>query len=256
MKTNIAFSLFFSVWLIFLDIGCTHPPAMSQQAAEQTTDQPSADTKPSYYKQGRQSYDGIGKYYQGREISQVMGHLGAEWLERPEREAEEKGSLLLEALELKSTDVVADIGAGSGYFAFQMAPLVPEGKVLAEDIQPEMLALMKEKQAQNGLTNIEYILGTEKDPNLPLKSVDLAIMVDVYHEFSYPREMMEQIVASLKEGGRIVLVEYRGEDPDVPIKPLHKMTAVQAEKEMKQVGMRLIENKSMLPRQHILIFGR
>lgn len=243
------------VSVCFFILACNHPPAMSQQASKEKSEQSSAETK-NYYTQGRQSYDGIGKYYQGREISHVMGHLGAEWLERPEREAEEKGSLLLEALELKPTDVVADIGAGSGYFAFRIAPMVPEGKVIAEDIQPEMLAIMKEKQAKNGLKNIEYILGTEKDPKLPAKSVDLAIMVDVYHEFSYPREMMENIVASLKDGGRIVLVEYRGEDPNVPIKPLHKMTAAQAEKEMKQVGMRLIENKTMLPRQHILIFGR
>ncbi|MEM7368332.1 MAG: class I SAM-dependent methyltransferase [Bacteroidota bacterium] len=252
-----------SLLLVFILIGlltaCSQSSQVSQQASEQASEDkstPMPASPPNYYEQGTQSYDGIGKYYQGREISQVMGHLGAEWLERPEREAEEKGSMMLASLALKPTDVVADIGAGSGYFAFRMAKLLPEGKVLAQDIQPEMLEIMRLKQQDNGMKNVEFVLGTEQDPRLPANSVDVAIMVDVYHEFNYPREMMEKIVASLKEGGRIILVEYRGEDPTVPIKPLHKMTAAQAEKEMKQVGMRLLENKDILPRQHILIFGK
>lgn len=242
-------------FLIGLMTACSQSSQVSQQATEDKTESISQSAG-NYYEMGSQSYDGIGKYYLGREISQVMGHLGAEWLERPEREAEEKGSLMLQALNLKATDVVADIGAGSGYFAFRMAKLVPEGKVFAQDIQPEMLDIMRAKQKSNGIDNIEYVLGTEQDPRLPANRVDLAIMVDVYHEFNYPREMMEKIVASLKEGGRVVLVEYRGEDPNVPIKPRHKMTAAQAEKEMKAVGMRLLENKDILPRQHILIFGK
>ncbi|MEL7531363.1 MAG: class I SAM-dependent methyltransferase [Bacteroidota bacterium] len=233
----------------------------ASQVSQRSTEGESLETKAepqneAIYMQGKQSYDGIGKYYMGREISQVMGHLGAGWLERPEREAEEKGSLLMDALELKPTDVVADIGAGSGYFTFKIAPLVPQGGVKAVDIQQEMLDIMAKKQKENGLDNVEYILGTEDDPKLPPQSVDLVLMVDVYHEFAYPREMMERIVTALSPNARVVLVEYRGEDPSVPIKPLHKMTAAQVEKEMQAVGLRLIENKSMLPRQHCLIFAQ
>ncbi len=236
---------------------CNQASQVSQRSTEgESTQTTQSKPEADIYTQGKQSYDGIGKYYMGREISQVMGHLGAGWLERPEREAEEKGSLLLEALELKPTDVVADIGAGSGYFTFKIAPLVPEGGVKAVDIQQEMLDIMAEKQKKNGLDNVDFILGTEDDPKLPPQSVDLVLMVDVYHEFAYPREMMERIVTALSPNARVVLVEYRGEDPSVPIKPLHKMTAAQVEKEMNAVGLSLIENKSMLPRQHCLIFGK
>ncbi|MEM6347879.1 MAG: class I SAM-dependent methyltransferase [Bacteroidota bacterium] len=234
---------------------CNQASQMSQRSTEGENPQ-ATPPEAAIYTQGKQSYDGIGKYYMGREISQVMGHFGAGWLERPEREAEEKGSLLIEALALKPTDIVADIGAGSGYFTFKIAPLVPEGGVKAVDIQQEMLDIMATKQKQKGLDNIEFILGTEDDPRLPPQSVDLVLMVDVYHEFSYPREMMEGIVTALSPNARVVLVEYRGEDPSVPIKRLHKMTAAQVEKEMKAVGLSLVENKSMLPRQHCLIFSQ
>lgn len=237
-------------------LACNQSSQVSQRSTEgESPKTAAAEQTQAIYSQGKQSYDGTGKYYMGREISQVMGHLGAGWLERPEREAEEKGSLLLEALELKPTDVVADIGAGSGYFTFKIAPLVPQGGVKAVDIQQEMLDIMAEKQKENGLDNVAFVLGTEDDPKLAAGSVDLVLMVDVYHEFAYPREMMERIVTALSPNARVVLVEYRGEDPDVPIKPHHKMTAAQAEKEMQAVGLRLIENKSMLPRQHCLIFG-
>lgn len=216
---------------------------------------PTLEQTPTYYTLGKQSYDGTGKYYMGREISQVMGHLGAGWLERPEREAEEKGSLLLAALELQPDHVVADIGAGSGYFTFQIAPLVPAGKVLAVDIQPEMLELIKEKSLQLGVDNVERIQGEITAPKLPQGQVDRVLMVDVYHEFSHPREMMEGIVAALKPEGKVYLIEYRAEDPNVPIKPRHKMTAEQATREMEAVGLRLIENQAMLPRQHCLIYA-
>ena len=243
--------LFLSIVLL----ACQQSATLKQTADSETSISTAETDSSDYYQYGSRSYDGTGKYYMGREISQVMGHLGAEWLERPEREREERGSLLLAALELQSHHIVADIGAGSGYFTFLIAPLVPEGKVLAVDIQEEMLSIMQAKQATNGLMNVEMILGTEQDPRLPRESVDLVLMVDVYHEFSYPREMMEQIVGALKPDGRVVLVEYRGEDSNVPIKPRHKMTASQAEKEMQAVGLHLIENKAMLPRQHCLIFG-
>lgn len=240
-----------SLLVICLLLACNQAK-VSQRTTE--TQESSIASEEVSYRTGKQSYDGIGKYYMGREISQVMGHFGAQWLERPERELEEKGSLLLEALELKPTDIVADIGAGSGYFTYRIAPLVPQGGVIAVDIQKEMLDIMRQKQAENGLQNVEFILGTEDDPNLPKESVDLVLMVDVYHEFSYPREMMERIVEALSANGRVVLVEYRGEDPSVPIKPRHKMTVAQAEKEMAVLGLRLKENKTMLPRQHCLIF--
>ncbi|GAB3889745.1 hypothetical protein GCM10028825_25120 [Spirosoma agri] len=192
----------------------------------------------------------------GREIAQVMGHLGASWLERPEREREERTDLLLKALALKPTDVVADIGAGTGFFSFSMAPELPKGRVLAVDIQPEMIDYLKEGSAKRKVTNVQPILGTESDPKLPANSVDLAILIDAYHEFSYPREMMEHIVASLKPTGRVALVEYRAEDPTVPIKELHKLSVEQATKEMKAVGLRLLKNDGRLPQQHIMFFGK
>lgn len=244
------------ILLSLLFFSCNQSAQVSKENTTSTPETQVSSKQKSPYKKGPQSYDGTGKYYLGREISQVMGHLGASWLERPEREAEEKGSTMLKALELKPTDIIADIGAGSGYFSFRMAPMVPEGKVIAEDLQPEMIQIMEEKQAKNGIGNIEYILGNEQSPKLAPNSVDWVLMVDVYHELSFPKEMMENIVEALKEEGKFALVEYRAEDPDVPIKPHHKMTEAQAVKEMKAVGLRLIENKDVLPRQHLMIFGK
>ena len=200
--------------------------------------------------------DGTGKVYMGREISQVMGHLGAGWLERPEREVEEQPAQLIEALGLPDDAVVADIGAGTGYFSFRLAEVVPKGRVLAVDIQPEMLDLLNEGEAQRGLTNVEPVLGEIDDPKLPEGEVDLALMVDAYHEFSHPREMMLGIVNGLKRGGRVALVEYRGEDPTVPIKPLHKMTEAQAIREMEAVGLRHVETLDVLPTQHLMLFEK
>ncbi|GAB3571639.1 class I SAM-dependent methyltransferase [Spirosoma luteolum] len=200
--------------------------------------------------------DGTGKVYMGREIAQVMGHLGASWLDRPEREQEERTDLLLKALNLKPTDVVADIGAGTGFFSFQMAPNVPRGRVLAVDIQPEMIEYLTQGRQQRGLSNVTPVLGTESDPKLPASSIDLAILIDAYHEFSYPREMMQHIADALRPGGRIALVEYRAEDPSVPIKELHKLSVAQAKREMSAIGLRLLANDSRLPQQHILFFGK
>lgn len=202
------------------------------------------------------SKDGIGKFYMGREIAKVMGHTEALWLERSSREREEKPQQVVDILNLKPADVVADIGAGTGYFSFRMAAQVPEGKVLAVDIQPEMLDMINFLKTENHITNVEPILGEEASPNLSAESVDLALMVDAYHEFSAPREMMSGIVKSLKPGGRVVLVEYRGENPFIPIKALHKLTQKQAEKEMSAVGLRWLETKSFLSQQHIMIFEK
>jgi ubiquinone/menaquinone biosynthesis C-methylase UbiE len=201
------------------------------------------------------SYGGTGKVYLGREIAEVMGHLGAGWLERPEREQEERTDLLLDALDLKPTDVAADIGAGTGYFTFRIAERVPQGRVLAVDIQPEMIQFLKEGQAKRGIRNVVPVLSTVDDPKLPPASVDLVLFVDAYHEFSHPREMMQAVVKALKPGGRVALVEYRLEDPDVPIKRLHKMSVKQATREMQAVGLRLLNTDERLPQQHILFFG-
>ncbi len=209
-----------------------------------------------YRYQTSQSLDGTGKFYMGREIAQVMGHTGAEWLERPEREREERTDVLLGALSLQKDDVVADIGAGSGYFTFRMAPLVPQGKVLAVDIQPEMLELMNQQKKEAGIANVETVLGDITTPKLPAGTVDLALLVDAYHEFSHPYEMMQHLVKALKPGGRIALVEYRAEDPSVPIRPRHKMTEAQARKEMAAIGLEFVENKKVLPQQHLLIFRK
>jgi len=201
--------------------------------------------------------DGIGKFYMGREIAQVMGHLGADWLERPSREREEHTGKMVELLELKPGTVVADIGAGSGYFTRRLARKVgAKGRVLAVDIQPEMLTLLTNRLAVEGITNVVAIRGSIQDPRLPEASVDLALMVDVYHEFSFPYEMMQAIVRGLKPGGRVVFVEYRAEDPEVPIKPLHKMTEAQVRKEMSVHALEFVKNPADLPRQHVLIFRK
>ena len=197
---------------------------------------------------------GTGKIYMGREISYVMGHLGAGWLERPEREEEENVSQAIENMDLQSDEHIADIGAGSGYYTFRLAEKVPDGKVFAVDIQPEMLDIMRRKIRKNGIENVELIQGTEKSPQLPENSVDMAFMVDVYHELAFPREMMQQVVNALKPGGRFILLEYRMEDPTVPIKRLHKMSEAQAVKEMQAVGLRLRENVDNLPWQHFMVF--
>ncbi|MBC8151778.1 MAG: class I SAM-dependent methyltransferase, partial [Bacteroidetes bacterium] len=210
---------FLIAFLIAASFGC-RPNAQSQTTAAGTT---TADTSGYYqYKDG--SRDGIGKFYQGREIAEVMGHLGADWLERPERQQEERTDLLAAALALKPTDVLADIGAGTGYFSFRLAQDVPQGKVLAVDIQPEMIQYLNDNKKKNKAPNVTPVLGTITDPKLPANGVDVALLVDAYHEFSHPREMLGAIVKSLKPGGRVVLVEYRAEDPNVPIKELHKLS--------------------------------
>ena len=203
------------------------------------------------------SPDGIGKWFMGREIAHFMSHEGAPWLERPEREEEEQPSQLVTALGLKPGQVVADIGAGSGYLSWRMARLVaPGGLVYANDLQPEMLAILRTNVATHGVTNVVTIQGTESDPKLPTNQFDLAIFVDVYHECDFPFEIISGVVQSLKVGGRLVLVEYRGEDDSVPIKRLHKMTTAQVRTEMALHPLDWVEVIDTLPRQHILIFRK
>ncbi|MFM2311171.1 MAG: hypothetical protein RLZZ04_447 [Cyanobacteriota bacterium] len=212
---------------------------------------------PAYYREKKiHNPDGIGKYYMSREIAQVMGHQAMMWLERETRIQEEKPDLTVQNLNLKADDVVADIGAGSGYFSFRLAQQVPQGKVYAVDIQPEMLAAITALKEEQNITNIETVLGTENSPKLSPGSIDLALMVDAYHEFAYPREMMEGIVQALKPGGRVVLLEYRLENPMIMIKPLHKMTQKQVKKELQAVGLKWQETKEFLPEQHFLVFSK
>jgi ubiquinone/menaquinone biosynthesis C-methylase UbiE len=211
----------------------------------------------TYYREQRiHNPDGIGKYYLRREIAQVMGHQAMNWLERESRVTEEKPDLTVQNLNLKPDDVVADIGAGSGYFSFRLAQQVPQGKVYAVDIQPEMLDAITLVKEDRQISNIETVLGQETSPNLPPESIDLALMVDAYHEFAYPREMMESIVQALKPGGRVVLLEYRKENPMIMIKPLHKMTQKQVKKELQAVGLKWQETKEFLPEQHFLAFSK
>lgn len=207
----------------------------------------------------RENHDpnGLGKFYMGREIAQVMGHQAADWLERPEREKEEQPSKLIEALKVKDGEVIADIGAGSGYYSFRLSKLVgAKGKILAVDIQPEMLDIIRKRMKERKVTNIEPIQGTVTDPKLPTNSVDTILMVDVYHEFDHPFEMTVAMVKALKPGGRMVFVEFRMEDPDVPIKLVHKMTQKQVLKEMEPHPLRWVKTMDVLPWQHIIIFEK
>jgi SAM-dependent methyltransferase len=207
-----------------------------------------------YYTFKRGDYNGIGKWYMGREIAYVMGFQGIGWLERSEREKEENVSSLIKNMKIKSNEVIADIGAGSGYHAFRIASLVTNGLVYAVDIQPEMLMAIEKTKEFRKVENIKTILGTEKTVELPKNSVDKILMVDVYHEFSFPVEMINSIKNALKPNGELFLIEYRAEDLKVPIKRIHKMTEEQAVKEMKAAGLVLKQNIDNLPWQHCMVF--
>jgi ubiquinone/menaquinone biosynthesis C-methylase UbiE len=200
--------------------------------------------------------DGTGKIYMGREISQVMGFAGRSWLERQSREQEESVSLAIKNLPITAASAVADIGAGSGYYTFRIAPMVPQGKVFAVEIQDDAINYLSQKSKELGMNNVVTVKGTESTPNLPENAIDLAIMVDVYHELAYPKEMLEAIHKSLKPDGKFLLLEYRGEDPTIQIKPLHKMTEKQVEKELNANGFQLVENGKFMKIQHFLVFEK
>ena len=219
---------------------------------------PAKPAGPSRYETRRDhDPDGTGKFYMGREIAQVMGYQAANWLEWPEREKEEHSSKLLKMLELKPGMVVADVGAGSGYHTFRRARQVgPAGKVYAVDIQKEMLDIIRRRSKQDRVSNVEPVQGTETDPKLPANAVDLILLVDVYHELSHPYEMTEGMVKSLKPGGRLVFVEFRLEDPEVPIKLVHKMTEKQVKKEMGPHPLRHLKTFEDLPWQHVIVFEK
>ena len=236
------------LYVLLISIGCSE-----LQAAD-----PSQPTPPPTYEYRPGSFDGTGKWFVDREIAHFMSHQGAPWLEREERETEEAPNRLVSALSLKPGYQVGDVGAGSGYLTWRMARVVgPTGKIYANDIQPEMISFLRTNLLVRGITNVVPVLGTTTDPRLPDNTLDLILLVDVYHECDHPLEMTRRMTDALKPGGRLVFVEYRGEERWIPIKPLHKMTAAQVRKEMAlHPRLAFVENLTNLPRQHILIFQK
>ena len=224
------------------------------QAQLQVSD---SQSKAGYEVRAVHDPNGTGKFYMGREIAQVMGFGGISWLDRPERDDQEQPDVVIKAMGLHGGEVVADLGAGSGYFSFRLATAVGKtGKVLAVDIQDEMLATLRQRAVAIGATNVEEIKASETDPHLPPGGVDLVLMVDVYHELDYPYEVMTKVSEALKPRGRVMFVEYRKEDPTVPIKEVHKMSVEQLSKEMKVVGLARVKTVETLPSQHIVIFQK
>jgi SAM-dependent methyltransferase len=193
----------------------------------------------------------------GRRFAGVMGYQGAGWLDREERDTEEATERAIEALNLKTGQAVADIGAGTGYMSVRMAKRVgPSGRVYAEDVQPEMIELLRKRLARERITNVTPVMGLLDDPKLPDSTLDLELLVDVYHEFSEPQKMLRGLRSALKPGGRLVLLEYRKEDPTIPIREEHKMTVAEARLEVEAEGFKLARVDERLPRQHILIFTK
>jgi ubiquinone/menaquinone biosynthesis C-methylase UbiE len=233
-------SIRFSQVFLLLALAATVPTASAQRQAVPLADTPKALTE-----------------YKGRRIATTMHYRGAPWLVRDEREREERCSLMLANLGVKPGMTVCDIGCGNGYYSLQLAEMVgPTGRVLAVDIQPEMLDMLRKRAADREVTNIKPILGLPHDPRLPAGKVDLILLVDVYHEFSHPEHMLAAMRRSLSPGGLIALLEYREEDPNVPIKPLHKMSKRQIMKEYVPNGFKLVKQFDRLPWQHMMFFGR
>lgn len=200
--------------------------------------------------------DGIGKVYLGREIAHVMGAGGGSWLERTERQQEEDVAKAINLMQLQPGMAVADIGAGTGYYTFRMAQQLPGGKVYAVELQPAFVQALEARKKETGAGNVTVVQGTAQSPALPENSIDLAIMVDVYHELAYPKEMLQALHKALKPSGKILLLEYRAEDPSIPIKELHKMSVAQATKELKASGFKLERKEDGLPIQHFLLFAK
>ena len=212
--------------------------------------------EPSVYTHKTPDPDGTGKVYLGREIAHVMGASGGAWLERDTREQEEAVTKAIALIPLQPNSVVADIGAGTGYYTFRIAPKIPEGKIYAVEVQDAFIDTLRQMTRAKGLANVEIIKGSETTPNLPEASVDLAFMVDVYHELEYPHEMLQALYKSLKPDGKLLLIEYRGEDPNIPIKALHKISVMQANKELAANGFALQKLETSLPIQHFLLYRK
>ena len=215
--------------------------------------QTGTDSAYTYKKADR---DGTGKIYQGREIAQVMGFEGAAWLERNNRQKEENTNLAISKLPLLKNSIVADIGAGTGYYTFRIAPKVPSGKVYAVEIQDEAIKYLKTRSARLKNNNVIVVKGSERSPNLPDDAIDLALMVDVYHELLYPSEMLRAIRRSLKPHGKLLLLEYRAEDSKVEIKALHKMSVTQVNRELTANGFHLVQDGEFMPIQHFLLYEK
>ena len=220
-------------------------------------DESSKPPVPLYETRAEHDRNGIGKFFLGREIAHVMGHQAADWLERPEREEEEKTDVMIDALKFREGEIVADIGCGSGYISRRIAKKIgAKGVVYGVDIQQEMLDLLAKRMAMFRIENVKPVMGEVTDPKLPPESCDTMIMVDVYHEFDQPYEMIVNMVKALKQGGRIVFVEFRKEDANVPIKEVHKMSVEQVKKEMALHPLEYVETIAVLPMQHIIVFRK
>ena len=239
--------------VILIILFCSHCFANCNSQQKVTAPAPVADTAYTFRKG---SLDGIGKFYMGREIAHVMGASGSDWLERDDRNQEENTNLAIEKISLPANGVVADIGAGTGYYSFKLSAKVPQGKVYAVEIQDEMISFLKNKKAVLKDSIVEIVKSTTLSLNLPDNSIDLAIMVDVYHELQFPAEMLQAIRKALKPAGKILLIEYRGEDPSIPIKALHKTTVAQVSKEMMANGFQLNYKGDFLPIQHFLLYKK
>ncbi|MGI4749707.1 MAG: class I SAM-dependent methyltransferase [Janthinobacterium lividum] len=239
-KTLIKKAFVFPLWLIVLT-ACSQPKAAQQNQV---------------YTHKIADADGTGKVYFGREIATVMGAAGADWLERNNRNQEENTKLAISRIPLKNNSVVADIGAGTGYYTFRIAKKIPLGKVFAVDVQDEFITYLNQKKKELSRQNVQVIKGTETAVNLPENTVDLAFMVDVYHELLYPHEVLQSLRKALKPGGKLLLLEYRAEDPAIEIKELHKMSVVQVNKELEANGFKLVDRKEFLPIQHFLLYQK
>jgi precorrin-6B methylase 2 len=210
----------------------------------------------SAYSYRKASSGGTGKFYFGREIAAIMDASGSDWLERSSRPKEENTEQIVKSMKLKPDMVVADIGAGTGYYTFRMAKRVTNGKVYAVEIQDELINMLNKKKTETSADNVEVVRGDTLSVNLPANAIDMAVLVDVYHELLWPREIIESVNKSLKSDGKILLVEYRGEDPQVRIRPLHKTTVAQLTREMLANGFVLDRQIDTLPIQHFLLFRR
>ena len=242
MLMKYSFALLFLTFLIYTD-------SMGQGIKQ-------AKDNSSVYSYKTPDRDGTGKVYMGREIASVMSFSGKNWLERPSRPQEENTALAIENLPVEKDGTVADIGAGSGYYTFRIAEAVPKGKVYAVEIQDEAIRYLRDISKSKGFKHVEVVRGSEKSPNLPPNSLDLAIMVDVYHELLYPQEVLQEIRSSLKPDGKLLLIEYRAEDPKVNIKRLHKMSVDQITKELNANGFKLSRNGQFMNIQHFLVFEK
>jgi ubiquinone/menaquinone biosynthesis C-methylase UbiE len=246
--------------LLAVLIGGPHLPADAQEKQAEAK----AKSKPerAAQKKSRTSQRARGRrdrpgFYMGRPIADVMSWQGADWLFRETRIQEEQPEAMLDALKIKKGATVADVGTGAGYHSIRLARRVcPEGKVLATDLQPEMLQFLRQNAKLAGVTNIKPILATQDDPKLPEGKVDLILMVDVYHECADPASFLQALKKALRPGGRLVLVEFRGEDPAVPIKPEHKMTLKQVRREVEPQGLTFKDSLEFLPWQHVIIFEK